>query len=187
MLFATTNEGKLREARQVGATFGVALHGIDRISRERGMPAPTVSEGESTYEANAIRKARIYSAWSGAPTLADDTGLEICELGGLPGLFTARFGVARVQRLLGHTRPFKAIFVCCVAYAEPGGRNVSVTKQISGSISLAPEPHALTGSLPYSALFTPDGERQTLSELVSSVGYLSHRGSALATLFKVLT
>jgi XTP/dITP diphosphohydrolase len=187
LLFATTNDGKLEEAKRIGAAHGVTFYGLPQLSREIEVPPPIVSEGEASYEANAIRKARIYSGWSGSPTVADDTGLEIDLLGGLPGVFTARFGVARVCDLLGHHRSCEAVFVCCVAYAEPGGRVVSVTKRLAGHLATGRDFGVPHGPLPYSEIFTPAGESRPLSELIVSTAYRSHRGGALTALFAALS
>lgn len=187
LLFATTNSGKLGEAQRVGALHGVTFYGLSQLSSEITVIPPQVSEVEASYEANAVRKARIYSEWSSAPTVADDTGLEIDVLGGLPGLFTARFGVARVFNLLGYMHRCEAVFVCCVAYAEPGGRTVSVTKRLTGHLVIGGSTGTPQGPLPYSEIFIPAGQAQPLSELALSGAYRSHRGEALTALIAALS
>jgi XTP/dITP diphosphohydrolase len=186
MLFATTNAGKLLEAQSVAESFGVTLVGLDQVACERSCQPPYVGEGESSYQGNAVLKARTYATWSGLPTIADDTGLEVRDLGGLPGLFTARFGVDRVRQLLGNIRLAEAAFVCCVAYAEPTGRVVSVIKRLEGRVSFDGTVNRCKGPLPYSEIFTPHGEWTALSQLVRGGGYLSHRGRALTALFCAL-
>jgi XTP/dITP diphosphohydrolase len=190
MLFATTNAGKLREAQRVAQCFDVTLFGIDRVANERSLALPHVVEGEGAYHGNAVLKARTYAEWSGVPAIADDTGLEVRNLGGLPGIFTARFGVDRVRELLGQVRSAEATFVCCVVYAEPAGRVVSVTKQLGGRLifdgTVDRTVTQCKGPLPYSDIFIPCGESATLSHLVSKGGYLSHRGRALTVLLSVL-
>lgn len=186
LLFATTNEGKLHEASAVGAARGVVFFGLDRVSSELGEPPPCIAEGEPTYEANAVRKAQGYAQWSGRLTVADDTGLEVDCSGGLPGVFTARFGLARFKDLLGSLRSCDAAFVCCVAYAEPSGRTVSVMTRVPGVVTVEPNLCSLNGSLPYSSLFIPSGQSRPLAELVASGEYLSHRGMALRKLFTAL-
>jgi len=186
LLFATTNLGKLQEAQRVAEGFGVQLYGLSQVRPGGVGEPPQVVEGGPSYEANAVNKAMVYAAWSGVPTVADDSGLEVQKLNGLPGIFTARFGVSRLQRLLVHTQQSEADFVCCVSYVDLGGRTVSVTKRLAGHISMVTDPASLPGPLPYSRIFTPLGETEPLSELTTRVGYRSHRGQALAGLFQAL-
>lgn len=186
ILFATTNPGKLHEASAVAAAHGVVLYGLERITPERPAPPPAVSETEGTYEANAIRKARVYATWSGVPTIADDTGLEVPMLGDLPGVYTARFGVERVLHMMGDCRLCEAVFVCCLAYGEPQGRIVTVTKRLRGYVRNKRGARTPTGPLPLSEFFIPCGETRSLAELVSAGNYRSHRGLALGALFAAL-
>jgi len=186
LLFATTNQGKLHEAQLTARRFGVELYGLNGVQREGIREPPMVSEGEPSYQANAVRKARAYAAWAGVPTLADDSGLEVEQLGGLPGVFTARFGVDRVKQLLQYQRSCDATFMCSIAYVEPGGRTVAVTKSLAGVVDVSRVADGPRGPLPYSHLFIPSGQAQSLAELVTSAGYSSHRGEALAALFQSL-
>lgn len=187
LLFATTNQGKLLEAQLTAHRFGVDLYGLSEVSGRGLLEPPLVPEGEPSYEANAVRKATAYAAWAGVPTLADDSGLEIEQLGGLPGVFTARFGVDRVKQLLRPQRSCDATFVCCIAYVEPRGRAIPVTKRLTGVVDVSETLGIPQGSLPYSNLFTPTGETRSLAHLVASAGYRSHRGEALAALLAALS
>lgn len=184
LIFATTNPGKLSEAQTVAQSFSVTLVGLDQLAGERQVTVPQVVEGAGSYYGNAVLKARTYAKWIGLPVIADDTGLELDVLGGLPGVFTARFGVDRVRQQLGQIRSSEAAFVCCVAYAEPGGRSVSVTKILKGLFTVAGMAERSDGPLPYSELFVPHGETTTLSQLLRAKSYLSHRGRALSALFR---
>lgn len=186
LLFATTNRGKLREAQKVAERFGITLYGLERVANELAITAPHVLEGESSCQGNAVIKARTYAEWSGVPAIADDTGVEVHDLGGLPGVYTARFGVDRVRQMLGQASSSKAEFVCCVAYAEPSGRVVSVTKRLDGRVIFDSNDNRPEGPLPYSSIFIPHGESAVLSQLVDVGSYLSHRGRALASLFSVM-
>ncbi len=186
LLFATTNRGKLHEAQGIAEGFGVTLFGLERVEREQSIKAPHVVEGESSYHGNAVIKAKAYAKWSSVASIADDTGVEVHNIGDLPGVFTARFGVDRVRQLLGQSSAAEAEFVCCVAYAEPSGRVVSVTKRLAGRVIFNSMTNSIEGPLPYSAIFIPDGESVPLSQLVIGGSYLSHRGRALTTLFAAL-
>src|SRR5688572_30528532 len=87
LIIATTNEGKLREFRELLAGVGVELDGLTAFT-DLFEPAET----GSTFEANAVIKAREYARQTGEWVLADDSGLEIASLGGAPGVHSARFG-----------------------------------------------------------------------------------------------
>ncbi len=191
LLFATTNRGKLLEAQRVAEGLGVTFFDLDKLAGDLQLALPHVVEGEGSYYGNAALKARTYSKWSGVPVIADDTGLEVQSLRGLPGVFTARFGVDRVRQQLGQLRCAKATFVCCVAYAEPMGRIVAVTERLEGQLVFDSSTDRVSGPLPYSQVFVPQGESKTLSELVSVTSsvtsYLSHRGRALAALLKAIS
>ncbi len=189
ILFGSSNKGKVAEVSQVASRLGVAIVGLSECQSSQVGGPPVVVEGLPTYEANASHKALSYSRWAGRSCLGDDTGLEIEALGGLPGLYSHRFGLLRVTALLGLRAETPARFVCCISYAEPSGRLISVTKALEGVLrkpsdqevrDLADDP------LPYARLFTPNGERRPLRELLSNDGFLSHRGLALTCLLRVL-
>ena len=91
-----------------------------------------MAEVAATYEGNAQRKALSYSAWCQRPVITDDAGLEVLELGGLPGVHTAGIGVSRFLKWLSPGRVYRARFVCCACYAKPNGRVVSVLGAIEG-------------------------------------------------------
>lgn len=130
LLLATTNPGKLREIQAVIDAPSITL--VDLRSLRREIPEP-VEDGD-TFEANAIKKARHYAAASGLWCLADDSGLEVDALGGLPGVRSARFaGIDGAREVvdpannallldkLGRTPPAQrtARFVCVMALIEP--------------------------------------------------------------------
>jgi XTP/dITP diphosphohydrolase len=184
-VFATTNSGKVVEARGVAAEFGVRLLPLNELRIPGVMPS--VSEGCDTYEGNAILKAERYAEWSGRVCVADDSGIEIAAIGMLPGVYTARFGYERVREmLLGvGAADLAAEFICCMAYAEPSGRRVAVTARLPGRLDLLLQPP--TGvTLPFSYLFVPHGSASCLADLLSRGAILSHRGLAMRALCRAL-
>ena len=189
LLFGSSNKGKVAEVSKVAGALGVTIVGLDSCSGpELGAP-PVVVEGLPTYEANAAHKALSYARWARRPCLGDDTGLELDVLGGLPGLYSHRFGLPRVAALLGLSAQTAARFVCCISYAEPSGRLVSVTRALEGRLRRPSESEIselADDPLPYARLFTPVGETRPLRELLSRDGFLSHRGMALSGLLRVL-
>ena len=87
LLVATKNAGKVREIRaMLSALDPVIVTGLDAFS-----DAPDVDEDGETFEANALKKARAYAAYTGLPTIADDSGLVVDALGGAPGVHSARY------------------------------------------------------------------------------------------------
>lgn len=193
ILYGTTNAGKLAEARGLAAQAGIGLMGLVEAERELNLaPAPDVLEDGCSYHVNAALKAMSYAKWSGRACFADDSGIEINDLKGLPGVFTARFGLERVRKMLGARDNLKAQLVCCVAYAEPSGRSVSVTKAISGSVVFSLADVRPREALPFSHIFIPEGEGRSLADLLSCSDavtgvFLSHRGRALSSLLRALS
>jgi XTP/dITP diphosphohydrolase len=119
LLVATTNPGKLREIRQVlgGVPMGfLSLGDVGFIEEPE--------ETGRTFAENAVLKARYYSAASGLPTVAEDSGLVIDAIGGRPGIESARYPGATYpdkfkglyRELAAHPRPWTARFVCSLAF-----------------------------------------------------------------------
>lgn len=119
LLAATTNPGKLREIRQV--LDGVPIEFVSLADAGAGEEP---EETGKTFAENAVLKARYYSAASGLPTVAEDSGLVIDALGGRPGIESARYpGVTYPDKFTGlyrelakHPRPWTARFVCSLAF-----------------------------------------------------------------------
>ena len=188
ILFGSTNEGKLLEVRAAAARMGCGVHSLSELVPSRG-PFPQVVEGEKNYDGNASKKALQYAKWAGRSCVADDTGLEIDACNGLPGVYTARYGIERLMQELMPGVKHAARFVCCMSYAEPGGRVVRVTAELPGYFSF-PRVRATTkGSLPFSTHFYPGGEDESrsLNDLVLNGGYPTHRVRALEGLLRVLS
>jgi XTP/dITP diphosphohydrolase len=186
LLYGTTNPDKLVEVQSLSQAFGIQLEGIVSAAQQRLEEPPIVVEDSSCYEGNAVRKALTYAAWAGMPCLADDTGLEIGELGGYPGVYTARVGVRALRARLVRGRRYEARFVCCVAYAEPSGRRITVTAELAGTFVPdlgGAEPRT---SLEFSPYFVPEGEYRSLRDLLAEGYSDSHRAKALRALLRAL-
>ncbi|MBV9959703.1 MAG: RdgB/HAM1 family non-canonical purine NTP pyrophosphatase [Acidobacteria bacterium] len=185
ILIATYNPGKLREFRSMLAGFPFALRGLNDF------PAVTeVEETGSSFEENALLKARGYAKQTGHLTLADDSGLEVAALGGAPGVFSARYAGAeatdseRTLKLLeelSHTGDAerRARFVCVIALANDATPDTQTFKGIcEGRIAHSP---CGTQGFGYDPVFIPDGYQETFGELPASIKHsLSHRARALA-------
>ena len=197
ILIATGNPGKICEIEESLRGLRLRL----RYLREFGETSPVEEVGE-TYEENAIIKAASYSKETGICALADDSGLEVNVLGGIPGVRSARYGgdgasdQARTEKLLraltqhpGQDRT--ARFVCCMALAgwplneAPANRDEpSVLYVCEGKSEgqIVFEPRGENG-FGYDPVFVPTGYNQTFGELPSNVkNLISHRAQALAAM-----
>jgi XTP/dITP diphosphohydrolase len=127
LFIASTNRGKLKEIKALLRDLPLTLETPDMIGIDL-----EVEEDGCSYSENAALKAVAYARASGLVTLADDSGLEVEALGGLPGLRSARFSPIPgatdadrrrylLQQLQGHPQPWKACFRCVVALSDPEG------------------------------------------------------------------
>ena len=138
LLIATTNPGKVREYQQLLNGLNCDLIGLSEVGITQ-----EVDETGSTYEANALLKAREYAVLSGLLTLADDSGLEVDALNGRPGVHSARYAPdspARIQRLLAemHDVPDDqrtARFQCVIALATAGWTKRGHVRDMRGRIT----------------------------------------------------
>jgi XTP/dITP diphosphohydrolase len=188
LLVATTNAGKMREI--AGILQGVP---VDLVSLESLPPIDEPEDTGLTFAENARLKALYYSDASGLPSVADDSGLEIDALDGLPGVHSARWEgtdytvkFRRIYQLLDakKARRSKARFVCRVALAEHGRIIFESEGVIEGII--ADEPRGDKG-FGYDPIFFYPPLGQTAAELERDLkATVSHRGKAFAALAKFL-
>jgi XTP/dITP diphosphohydrolase len=194
LVIATTNLGKLEEIRVLLEGRAVTLaRPIDILGRSLDV----VEDGE-TFQANAELKARAVGLATGELTLADDSGLVVDALGGLPGVRSARFaGVGAndrsnneelLRRLAGHgASPLTARFCCAMALFDPKTQNVEhASGTCEGTITLEPRG---TNGFGYDPLFvvTAYGTR-TMAELsAAEKNSVSHRARAIAAMVPRLT
>lgn len=183
VVISTRNRHKAGEIAAILPDIGVKF-----LTLEDFPSAPEVAEDGRTLEENAVKKAKAAAAASGRWALADDTGLEVECLGGLPGLMSARFAgpgrdyAENNEKLLKELSgvPFgrrKAVFRCVMALASPEGRVIVEQGTLEGFITEAPRG---SNGFGYDPLFlVPDGGR-TLAEMSSDEkNIISHRHSAV--------
>ena len=126
LLIATSNPGKMKEIKSLLQGVDIQLLFPDEIKMDI-----SVEESGSSYEENALLKARTYAQLSHMMTLADDTGLEVAALGGLPGLHSHRLApdphaedaerrAILLEKLSSYPKPWKARFVCKVVLYKEG-------------------------------------------------------------------
>ncbi len=193
LLLASRNAKKLDELRRILMASGV--HGLQVLGLADVPEFPQAPETESTFEGNALTKARDAAAATGLPVVADDSGLAVDALGGMPGVLSARWAgrhgddVANLRLVLDQLTDVpearrEAAFVCAAALVLPGGREQVVRGQWRGTLTR--EPRGING-FGYDPIFVPEGEQRTAAELdASEKDAVSHRGRALRALLPAL-
>jgi XTP/dITP diphosphohydrolase len=201
MLVATRNPGKVREIQEALSALPLKLRYLVEFAN-----VSTVGEDGRTYEENAALKALSYAKQTGVCALADDSGLEVDALGGMPGVFSARFGgdhasdQQRIDKLLTalsqhQDKERTARFVCWMALAgweskedrvnraEPSLLRVAEAS-CEGSITTAVRG---ANGFGYDPVFVPAGYDATFGELPSAVkSQISHRALALSAMREFL-
>ncbi|NER39214.1 MAG: RdgB/HAM1 family non-canonical purine NTP pyrophosphatase [Oscillatoria sp. SIO1A7] len=183
LVVATGNPGKVREMQSYLADFGWEL--------QLKPPELDVEETEETFMSNARLKATEVAKATGEWAIADDSGLEVRALGGVPGVHSARYGTTdanRIERLLrelGDNSNRQAQFVCAVAIARPDG---SIALQAEGTCpgEILKAPRG-SGGFGYDPIFYVESEDMTFAEMPPETKKrLSHRGRAFQALLPQL-
>jgi XTP/dITP diphosphohydrolase len=187
---ATKNRGKLREIEEILADFPFEV-----VSMEQAGIDLEIEESGSTFEENALIKAKAVWDISGGIVMADDSGLAVDHLGGAPGIYSSRFAGKgatdddknrKLLKLLEGV-PYEkrtARFICAVAVVFPDGRHFTVNGTCEGYIGNLP---AGENGFGYDPLFYIPGQGRTVAELDSDVkNAISHRGRALRLMVEEL-
>ena len=190
VVLATRNPHKVEELRRILAPSGIELSGLD------GFPdLPEVAETGATFAENALLKARAVAAATGLVAVADDSGLTVAALGGMPGVLSARWAgrarddEANLRLVLDQVADVPddrrgAAFVCAAAAVAPDGREVVVEGRVDGTLTREPRGHNGFG---YDPIFQPVGERRTTAEMApEDKDAISHRGRAFRSLAPLL-
>ncbi|MBO0677929.1 RdgB/HAM1 family non-canonical purine NTP pyrophosphatase [Mycolicibacterium sp. S2-37] len=192
LLVATRNRKKLAELQRVLDAAGIS--GLTLLSLDDVAPFDEAPETGATFEDNALAKARDAYRATGIAALADDSGIEVDALNGMPGVLSARWsGVhgedqANTALLLAQLRDVPDVrrgggFVSACALVSGNGE-VVVRGVWRGSIVGAPRG---SGGFGYDPVFLPDGSDRTAAELTpEEKDAVSHRGRALAQLLPEL-
>jgi len=193
LLIATTNPGKLREYREIFHSLPLRLLNLADV----GLGQMDVEETGVTFSENAELKAVAYARASGLYALADDSGLMIDALGGLPGLYSHRYAGAgasdsdryhKVLRELADVPDAQraARFICVTALTTPATPDtVTTTGIVEGHIGY--EPDQSGGGFGYDPIFIPEGYTLALSALPADEKHqLSHRGRAALLMRPIL-
>ncbi|MFZ4496506.1 MAG: RdgB/HAM1 family non-canonical purine NTP pyrophosphatase [Candidatus Nanopelagicales bacterium] len=193
VVIASRNEHKIDEMRRILNEAGLSL---DFVGIQEFPDLPDVDETGETFAENALLKAREICAFTGLPAIADDSGLCVDALGGMPGIFSARWSgthgndLANLQLLLAqisHVASDRrtASFRCAAAIVTPGGAEKVVEGVMAGR--LIDTPRGANG-FGYDPIFVADGYSITTAEMDSaSKDAISHRGRAIAALAPTLS
>ena len=193
LVLATRNAGKIAELSRILDVAGFA-DGLVGLETYPG--APDVAETGLTFADNALLKARAIAAYTGLPVVADDSGLCVDALHGMPGVFSARWSGkhgddrANLDLVLGQLTDVVARgaqFVCVAALCLPlegGRREWTATGVLAGSLTRAPRG---TNGFGYDPVFVPEGMSVTTAELPpEEKDAISHRGRAFRAIAPVI-
>ena len=195
LLVASRNRKKLAELRRVLDAAGIS--GLELLSLDDVPDYDEAPETGATFEENAVAKARDGFAATGIPTLADDSGIEVVALNGMPGVLSARWAgghgddTANYRLLLAQLsdvpdeRRGAAFVSACALVAGSGAEDVTMVRgQWPGAVAREPIGE---GGFGYDPVFIPDGETRSAAQLSpAEKDAVSHRGRALALLVPTL-
>ncbi|WP_435159567.1 RdgB/HAM1 family non-canonical purine NTP pyrophosphatase [Amycolatopsis sacchari] len=193
LLLATRNAKKLGELRRI--LEAERISGIEVLGLADVPEFPEAPETGATFEENALAKARDAAAATGLPSVADDSGISVDALNGMPGVLSARWAgrhgddQANLELVLAQTADtpderMGAAFVCAAALVVPGGEETVVRGEWRGRIVRKPRG---TNGFGYDPIFVPEGGTRTSAELdPAEKDAVSHRGRALRALLPAL-
>lgn len=199
VLLATRNAKKLAELQRIlDAELGLSV--VTLVRPDDVGWHDDVAETGLTFEANALLKAREGARVTGLPTVADDSGLTVDALNGMPGVFSARWSglrsepqpvrdAANLDLVLAQISDVDddhrgAAFVCAAALVFPDGREFTVEGVMRGRLVRSPQG---SGGFGYDPIFVADGYELTSAELdPPAKDAISHRGRALRALAPIL-
>lgn len=190
MIFATGNMGKLKEIKDILGDIGEEI-----ISMKDAGIDVDIEENGSTFEENAIIKAKAIMELTGQIVLADDSGLEVDALNKEPGIYSARYMgvdtsydiknrniIERLEGVEGDDR--SARFVCAIAAAFPDGEVIVTRGTIEGIIAKEPAGENGFGFDPI--VYVPEYGMTTGQMAPEQKNQISHRGKALMEMKKIL-
>lgn len=185
LVLATHNAHKVAELRSI---LGARLAGIDLV----GYDGPEPVEDGTTFQANALIKARAASAFTGLPAIADDSGISVDALEGAPGIHSARYAgtrddadnVALLLATLGSRPDRAAHFTCAAALVVPEGGEFVEVGVWRGTVLYEP---AGGGGFGYDPVFKPAGLSVSAAELrPDEKNAVSHRALAFDALMPIV-
>lgn len=189
IVLATRNNHKAQELQRILAEQNLA---IEIVTLSQFPDAPEVVETESTFEGNALLKARAISAHTGLPAIADDSGLCVNALNGMPGVLSARWSGAssdideqNLQLVLKQISDVPEVrrgaqFVCKAVAVFPDGTELIASGTVEGEIVSKP---VGSNGFGYDPIFRPVNSELTTAQMSpEQKDAISHRGKALKDL-----
>ena len=192
LLLATRNAGKLAELRRLLAD---AVPGVEVIGLRDVPDYPEAPETGATFEENALLKAREAVRYTGLPAVADDSGVTVDALNGMPGILSARWSGrhgdddANTALLLGQLTDVPderrgAAFVCAAALVTPEGAEHVLRAEWRGAVLRHKRG---SNGFGYDPVFAPEGSALSAAELEpAEKDAISHRGQAFTALLPVI-
>lgn len=183
IIFATSNEGKMKEIRLIMADSGYEVVSL----KEAGISAD-IEENGATFEENAVIKASAIAKLTGELAMADDSGLEVDYMDKAPGIYSARFlgedtsydikNNYILDKLKDVPVPQRsARFVCAIALARPDGTAITKRATIEGYIGFEIRGENGFG---YDPIFmVPEYDKTTAELSIEEKNKISHRAKAL--------
>lgn len=187
LVFASKNKGKIKEVTEIFGTGDIKILSL------LGLDFPEIIENGSTFEANAKIKAETVFDALRVPVISDDSGLEVMQLGGHPGVFSARYSgeyasdqennEKLINEIKNFDEPHFAKYVCTAVYFD-GKNYFSANGEIEGRI--VTKGRGING-FGYDPYFIPDGYELTMAELtLYEKNIISHRAKAFNELIKLI-
>lgn len=183
IIFATGNAGKVKEIQMIMADTGMEV-----LSMKEAGISVDVEENGTTYEENALIKARAVARKTDAIVMADDSGLEVDALNKEPGIYSARYMgedtpysiknaeiIKRLEGVEGENR--SARFVCAIAAVLPDGKELTTRATIEGRIGFEEKGKNGFGYDPI--FYVPEFGKTTAELSEEEKNQVSHRGKAL--------
>lgn len=190
MVVATRNKGKIREIRDALKGLGLQVYSLSDFP-----DVPEIKEDGKSFAENALKKARFYSKYFGKLTIADDSGLEVDALKGLPGIYSARYAGEGAstqennQKLLREMNGIPiskrgARFKCVISVVSQDGKEAVAEGSCKGTIGFEEKGKKGFG---YDPLFILPKYGKTMAELsLEEKNEISHRGKALRKVRKII-
>jgi XTP/dITP diphosphohydrolase len=180
IIFASGNKGKIVEVRKLLSDLGIEIIALPDLD-----DAPEIIEDADTFEGNAKIKAKVVYDKYKLPVIADDSGLSVEQLGGAPGVYSARFAGEGCtyddnnKKLLRELQKFPALhfakFICHAVFYD-GKEFVNSVGELKGEIV---HEYKGTRGFGYDPIFRPEGHDKNLAELtLEEKNKISHRGKA---------
>lgn len=191
IVFATTNEGKVKEIKEILAGFPIEV-----VSMKEMNITADIEENGATFEENSLIKAREVSKLTGLPAMADDSGLEVDYLNGEPGIYSARYLgrdtdynyknnyiIEKLKNAKDEER--SARFVCVISLVLPDGREFIKKGVMEGMIAYEIKGENGFG---YDPVFYLPEYSMTSAELSGEEkNKISHRGKALGAMKELIS